>query len=155
MKTTLRNLSLAVVGCASSLSFATDLTFWSWRVEDKAFYEMIAKEYKAVSGDDVKFSPYKNTEYAAVLSAVRMPRYRARRSPRWRVHLKKNRQHGLLNITHPKWPRPPLRSAPRMFGQARSRIGANPRLRSSVKLCCRNPSFPPKLLHPRRTTWPA
>lgn len=70
MKTTLRTLSLALVGCAGSLSFAADLTFWSWRVEDKAFYEMIAKEYKAVSGDDVKFSAYKNTEYPAVLSAA-------------------------------------------------------------------------------------
>ena len=70
MKTTLRTLGLALAGCASTLSLAADLTFWSWRVEDKAFYDMIAKEYKAVSGDDVKFSPYKNTEYAAVLSAA-------------------------------------------------------------------------------------
>ena len=70
MKSTLRTLSLALVGCASTLSYAVDLTFWSWRVEDKAFYEMIAKEYKAISGDDVKFSAYKNTEYPAVLSAA-------------------------------------------------------------------------------------
>ncbi len=70
MKTTLRTLSLALLGCASTVSFAVDLTFWSWRVEDKDFYETIAREYKAISGDDVKFSPYKNTEYAAVLSAA-------------------------------------------------------------------------------------
>ena len=70
MRTTLRTLGLALVGCASSVSFAADLTFWSWRIEDKEFYEAIAKEYKAISGDDVKFSPYKNTEYATVLSAA-------------------------------------------------------------------------------------
>ncbi len=70
MKTALRTLGLALAACACSVSFATDLTFWSWRVEDKAFYEMIAREYKAVSGDDVKFSAYKNTEYPTVLSAA-------------------------------------------------------------------------------------
>ena len=70
MKTKLRTIALAIVGCASSFTFAAELTFWSWRVEDKAFYEMIAKEYKAISGDDVKFSPYKNAEYATVLSAA-------------------------------------------------------------------------------------
>lgn len=70
MKTTIRNLGLVLLAGASSLSFAVELTFWSWRVEDKAFYEQIAKEYKAVSGDDVKFMPYKNTEYPAVLSAA-------------------------------------------------------------------------------------
>ena len=70
MKTTLRILGLALVAGACNLSFATELTFWSWRVEDKAFYEAIAKDYKAVSGDDIKFSAYKNTEYPAVLSAA-------------------------------------------------------------------------------------
>ena len=70
MKTTLRILSLALLACAGNVAFATELMFWSWRVEDKAFYEAIAKEYKAMSGDDVKFSAYKNTEYPAVLSAA-------------------------------------------------------------------------------------
>ena len=70
METTLRILGLALVAGSCNLSFATELTFWSWRVEDKAFYEAIAKDYKAVSGDDIKFSAYKNTEYPAVLSAA-------------------------------------------------------------------------------------
>lgn len=70
MKVFIRTMGLALAGYASTLSIAADLTFWSWRVEDKAFYEMIAKEYKAISGDDVKFSPYKNTEYPAVLQAA-------------------------------------------------------------------------------------
>lgn len=70
MKIKLRTLTLAILAGASSLSYATDLSFWSWRVEDKAFYDTIAKEYKAVSGDDVKFTPYKNTEYPTVLSAA-------------------------------------------------------------------------------------
>lgn len=49
---------------------AEELTFWSWRVEDKAFYEAVAKDYKAQHGVDVKFVAYKNTEYPAVLSAA-------------------------------------------------------------------------------------
>ena len=70
MKKTLRSISLAALACTSTLSFAVDLTFWSWRVEDKDFYDAIAKEYKAISGDDVKFTGYKNTEYPTVLSAA-------------------------------------------------------------------------------------
>ena len=62
MRRTLRTLTLALAACTSTLSFAVDLSFWSWRVEDKDFYDAIAKEYKAISGDDVKFIAYKNTE---------------------------------------------------------------------------------------------
>ncbi len=70
MKSTLRNLGLAALALASGASMAVELSFWSWRVEDKAFYESIAKDYKAASGVDVKFIAYKNTEYPAVLSAA-------------------------------------------------------------------------------------
>ena len=70
MKTAFRTLGLALAVCAGSASYATELSFWSWRVEDKAFYDTIAKDYKAISGDDVKFQAYKNTEYPTVLAAA-------------------------------------------------------------------------------------
>lgn len=62
-------LAMAVVWSAG-FAHAVELNFWSFRVEDKAFYDQIAKDYKKISGDDVKFQPYKNTEYPAVLSAA-------------------------------------------------------------------------------------
>jgi raffinose/stachyose/melibiose transport system substrate-binding protein len=54
----------------STALHAADLTFWSWRVEDKPFYEKIAQEYKKSTGDTIKFTAYKNTEYPTVLSAA-------------------------------------------------------------------------------------
>lgn len=71
MKFTKRILGIALAAsCVSTISLAADLTFWSYRVEDKAFWDAITKEYKAVSGDDVKFTAYKNTEFPTVLSAA-------------------------------------------------------------------------------------
>lgn len=49
---------------------ATELSFWSWRVEDKAFYEYIVKQYKAKTGDDIRFTAHDNTDYPTVLSAA-------------------------------------------------------------------------------------
>jgi raffinose/stachyose/melibiose transport system substrate-binding protein len=66
----IRAWALATAGFTAAGAFAAELTFWSWRTEDKAFYEAIAKQWKAISGDDVKFTSYKNTEYPAVLSAA-------------------------------------------------------------------------------------
>lgn len=67
-------VTLASLACSSALfslsSHAAELSFWSWRVEDKAFYEQIAKQYKAKTGDEIKFTAYKNTEYPTVLSAA-------------------------------------------------------------------------------------
>ncbi|MEY4151735.1 MAG: hypothetical protein RJB28_802, partial [Actinomycetota bacterium] len=37
---------------------ATELTFWSWRPEDKAFYEAQAANFQAATGISVKFTPY-------------------------------------------------------------------------------------------------
>lgn len=66
-----RTLLAACIATASSLAaHAADLSFWSWRVEDKAFYDEIARQYKAATGDTIKFTAYKNTEYPAVLSAA-------------------------------------------------------------------------------------
>jgi raffinose/stachyose/melibiose transport system substrate-binding protein len=67
-----RKIALGLLAGLLSLSNlqAADLTFWSWRVEDKAFYEKAAREYKKISGDNVKFQAYKNTDYPAVLSTA-------------------------------------------------------------------------------------
>ncbi len=49
---------------------ATELTFWSWRTEDKAFYEDQMAIFKEKTGITVKFTPYVNTEYNAILSTA-------------------------------------------------------------------------------------
>lgn len=54
-----------------SASAATELTFWSWRTEDKAFYEdQIAKFEAKNPSIKVKFTPYLNTEYNAIVSTA-------------------------------------------------------------------------------------
>ena len=49
---------------------ATELTFWSWRPEDKAFYEAEAAKFQDATGISVKFTPYVATEYNAVLATA-------------------------------------------------------------------------------------
>ena len=68
---------LLVLGCLlvtlgpSTTASAQALSFWSWRVEDKAFYDEIAREFEARNpGISVKFTPYRNTEYATILSSA-------------------------------------------------------------------------------------
>jgi raffinose/stachyose/melibiose transport system substrate-binding protein len=52
-------------------SASTELTFWSWRTEDKAFYEGQIKKFQAKNpGITVKFTPYLNTEYNAIVSTA-------------------------------------------------------------------------------------
>ncbi len=70
MKTLVRGMVFAAALLAGASAIGVELTFWSWRVEDKAFYEKIADDYKKASGDEVRFTAYKNTEYATVLSAA-------------------------------------------------------------------------------------
>jgi raffinose/stachyose/melibiose transport system substrate-binding protein len=49
---------------------ATELTFWSWRPEDKAFYETQAANFQAATGISVKFTPYVATDYNAILATA-------------------------------------------------------------------------------------
>jgi raffinose/stachyose/melibiose transport system substrate-binding protein len=49
---------------------ASELTFWSWRTEDKAFYEEQMAIFKEKTGITVKFTPYVNTEYNAILATA-------------------------------------------------------------------------------------
>ncbi len=48
-----------------------ELTFWSWRTEDKEQYEEIIAEFnKDYPHIQVKFVPYRNTEYNTILSTA-------------------------------------------------------------------------------------
>jgi raffinose/stachyose/melibiose transport system substrate-binding protein len=49
---------------------ATELTFWSWRPEDKVFYEEQAALFQEKTGISVKFTPYVATEYNALLATA-------------------------------------------------------------------------------------
>lgn len=49
---------------------ATEITFWSWRPEDRAFYEAQAAIFQASTGISVKFTPYVATEYNATLATA-------------------------------------------------------------------------------------
>jgi len=55
---------------ATSASAATELTFWSWRPEDKAFYEAQADIFKEQTGISIKFTQYVATEYNALLATA-------------------------------------------------------------------------------------
>ena len=55
---------------ATSANAATELTFWSWRPEDKAFYESQAAVFKEKTGISIKFTPYVATEYNALLATA-------------------------------------------------------------------------------------
>lgn len=55
---------------ASPANAATEITFWSWRPEDKVFYEAEAAKFLAATGISVKFTPYVATDYNALLSTA-------------------------------------------------------------------------------------
>lgn len=48
----------------------TTLTFWSWRVEDREFYNDIARQFEARTGIRVVYTPYNNLEYNTILSSA-------------------------------------------------------------------------------------
>jgi len=52
-------------------AFAQDLTFWSWRQEDKAQYEQFIDTFEAANpGITVKFETYEATNYNTILSTA-------------------------------------------------------------------------------------
>jgi len=66
-------VSSVVVPAFSALpaNAATEISFWSWRTEDKAFYEGQIALFQAKNPDiTVKFTPYLNTEYNAIVSTA-------------------------------------------------------------------------------------
>lgn len=63
-------LTLATL-LGQSASFAADLTFWTWRQEDKAEYEKFFKDFaKTNPGISIKFEAFEATSYNTVLSTA-------------------------------------------------------------------------------------
>jgi len=57
------------IGMAAEID--VELTFWSWRTEDKEQYEEIIAEFnKDYPHIHIKFVPYRNTEYNTILSTA-------------------------------------------------------------------------------------
>lgn len=64
---------LAVAGLVAGIGAtaqSTKLTFWSWRVEDREFYNDIAKQFQSKTGIAVEFTAYTNAEYPTVISSA-------------------------------------------------------------------------------------
>ncbi|HBF32250.1 extracellular solute-binding protein [Rhizobium sp.] len=72
MKTFLIKAALAIGAFASAVpSFAADLTFWTWRQEDKAQYETFFKDFqKDNPGITVKFEAFEATSYNTILATA-------------------------------------------------------------------------------------
>ncbi len=66
---TAATLAAAILG--GGVAQAADLTFWSWRQEDKAAYAEIIADFEAAHpGTTVTFEAFEATSYAAVLSTA-------------------------------------------------------------------------------------
>ncbi len=64
-------LGASVLLAGSALAQTTTLDFWSWRTEDVDAYASFIAEFNQQHPDiDVKFTPYKNTEYNTILSTA-------------------------------------------------------------------------------------
>lgn len=63
---------LALTTAAFALpSFAQDLTFWSWRQEDKPTYEKVIKDFESKNpGITVKFEAFASENYATLLTTA-------------------------------------------------------------------------------------
>jgi raffinose/stachyose/melibiose transport system substrate-binding protein len=55
---------------ASSAHASVELSFWSWRPEDTAFWTAETAKFQAATGITVKFTPYVATEYNATLATA-------------------------------------------------------------------------------------
>lgn len=72
IKTTVLRMILLGMLLSLGAAFAqqTTLTFWSWRVEDREFYNDIAKQFETRTGIRVVYTPYNNLEYNTILSSA-------------------------------------------------------------------------------------
>jgi raffinose/stachyose/melibiose transport system substrate-binding protein len=68
----LRSLVLAAATAGIALpSFAQELTFWSWRQEDRAVYEDLIDKFEAANpGITVRFEAHEAQNYATILSTA-------------------------------------------------------------------------------------
>jgi raffinose/stachyose/melibiose transport system substrate-binding protein len=65
--------SLAALGAVAvaAPSFAQDLTFWSWRQEDRAFYQSVIDSFQAENpGVTVTFEAFESQSYPTILSTA-------------------------------------------------------------------------------------
>ena len=75
-KRTLALVIAAVVGLTGALlapasAKTTKLTFWSWRVEDKVFYESVIADFRKTNPNiEITFQAYPNADYATILSSA-------------------------------------------------------------------------------------
>lgn len=71
----MRLMTTAALGLAAAATavpaFAQELTFWSWRQEDKAVYEELIGKFEAENpGITVKFEPFEATQYNTILATA-------------------------------------------------------------------------------------
>jgi len=72
MTNTLKTLTFGLVaGAIAAPAFAQDISFWSWRQEDRAVYEQIIETFQAQNpGITVTFEAFEAASYATVLSTA-------------------------------------------------------------------------------------
>ncbi|SMQ85345.1 carbohydrate ABC transporter substrate-binding protein, CUT1 family [Devosia lucknowensis] len=71
MKTILRIGAVLSAVLVAAPAFAQDLTFWSWRQEDRAAYEQFIDTFEAANpGITVKFETFEATNYNTILSTA-------------------------------------------------------------------------------------
>lgn len=72
MRLTLAHTVFGLLAATTALpAFAQELTFWSWRQEDKAVYESLIKDFEAKNpGITVKFEAFEAANYNTILSTA-------------------------------------------------------------------------------------
>ena len=72
MKTNITRLALALAAVVSATpALAQDLTFWSWRQEDRAAYEQFIDAFEAANpGITVKYEAFEATNYNTILTTA-------------------------------------------------------------------------------------
>lgn len=72
MKTTLKSLTLGLVaGSIAAPAFAQEISFWSWRQEDRAVYQQIIDAFQEANpGITVRFEAFEAATYATILSTA-------------------------------------------------------------------------------------
>lgn len=65
------SLPLALAAPSVARAATTELQFWSWRQEDRAFYDKtVAAFHKSHPGIAIRFQPFDSTQYATILSTA-------------------------------------------------------------------------------------
>lgn len=72
MTPTLRTLTLGLVaGSIAAPAFAQEISFWSWRQEDRAVYQQIISAFQEANpGITVRFEAFEAASYATILSTA-------------------------------------------------------------------------------------